>query len=307
VQVNKNDTLEDLAGKISLAIWDPSNGGNGVVNSAILDPLEAPDLVHVNTIGVAKGTMSITTPVPGAEMVFAGDESLLKALSLFEVRKGVAATYSVSAYNLDTNTSAGSVTTDSNEINGLLPGLRIFFDNTLGLRLDPNPPGTPVANGLTSFAYLQPTERPEISLSNTVESFFIHVAPRDFSLQIGANQGETLSNSLNEVSARSLGVEGILVVDSKLAQEAISVVDQALQRVSNQRSRLGAIQNRLESTIRNLDVASENLTNSESRIRDVDIASETTNSTRNQILLQAGVAALAQANQLPQSVLQLLR
>jgi flagellin len=306
VQVNKNDTLEDLASKISLAIWDPASG-NGVVNSAILDPLEAPDLVHVNTIGVAKGTMSITTPVPGTEMVFAGDESLLKALSLFEVQKGQAATYSVSAYNLDTNQSAGTVITDSNEINGLLPGLRIFFDNTLGLRLDPNPPNTPVTNGLTSFAYLQPTERPAISLSNTVESFFIHVAPRDFSLQIGANQGETLSNSLSEVSAKSLGVEGILVVDSNLAQEAISVVDQAIQRVSNQRSRLGAIQNRLESTIRNLDVASENLTNSESRIRDVDIASETTVSTRNQILLQAGVAALAQANQLPQSVLQLLR
>jgi len=81
----------------------------------------------------------------------------------------------------------------------------------------------------------------------------------------------------------------------------------AIDRVSSQRSRLGAIQNRLESTIRNLDVAAENLTASESRIRDTDVAQETVTSTRNQILLQAGVAALAQANQLPQTVLQLLR
>jgi flagellin-like hook-associated protein FlgL len=306
IQVNANDTLEDLSGKISLAIWSPGSSSS-VINSAIINPLEAPDLVHVNTIGVAKGTMSITTPIPGAELVFAGDESLLKALSLFKVRDGEAATYSVSAFNLELNQSVGSVVTDSNEINGLLPGLRIYFDNTLGLRLDPNPPGAPVANGLTSFAYLQAIERPTISLSNTIESFFIHVAPRDFSLQIGANQGQVLKGFINEVSARSLGVEGLLVVDGKLAQEAISIVDQALQRVSDQRSRLGAIQNRLESTIRNLDVASENLSASESRIRDVDVAEETVTSTRNQILLQAGVAALAQANQLPQSVLQLLR
>ena len=96
-------------------------------------------------------------------------------------------------------------------------------------------------------------------------------------------------------------------MDSGLAQEAISIVDVAMDRVSTQRSRLGAIQNRLESTIRNLDVAAENLTASESRIRDVDVALETMIMTRNQILLQAGVAALAQANQLPQVVMQLLR
>ena len=77
--------------------------------------------------------------------------------------------------------------------------------------------------------------------------------------------------------------------------------------MSNQRSRLGAIQNRLESTIRNLDVAAENLTASESRIRDADTAEETVMMTRNQILLQAGTAALAQANALPQAVLQLLQ
>jgi len=95
-------------------------------------------------------------------------------------------------------------------------------------------------------------------------------------------------------------------VTSELAQESISIVDQAIAAVSNQRSRLGAIQNRLESTIRNLDVAAENLTASESRIRDADIAVETVTMTRNQILMQSGLAALSQANQLPQVVLQLL-
>ena len=306
VNLSKNDTFEDMAGKISLAIWNPD--GSGVINSNILVPNFAPDLVHVNTIGLAKGTMSITTPVPGAELVFAGDESILKALSLIEVQEAVSPMYSVNAFNLEQGASVGSVLTDSNEIVGLLPGLKVFFDNTLGLNLDPQPPlsGVGGVNTSTTFAYPMATERPVISMSGDVESFFIHVAPRNFTLQVGANEGQTISSYIGAMDAQALGVEGLLVVTSELAEESISVVDHAIAKVSAQRSRLGAIQNRLESTIRNLDVAAENLTSSESRIRDVDVALETVTMTRNQILLQAGVAALSQANQLPQTVLQLL-
>jgi flagellin len=307
VQINKNDTLEDMAGKISLAIWNTD--GTGVFDTAVINGQQPPDLVHVNTIGQAKGTISIITPVPGAELVITGDESMLNALSLFEVREGVAPTYSVSAFNLEKSQEVGSVITDSNEIVGLLPGLRIFFDNTLGLRLDPEPPsdlnGGP--NIMNNFGYLLPTERPTMSLSGNVESFFVHVAPRPFSLQVGANQGQSLEAHIADHSAEALGVAGLLVTESDLAQQAISTIDEAIGRVSDMRSRLGAIQNRLEATIRNLDVAAENLTASESRIRDADVAAETLVMTRNQILLQAGVAALAQANQMPQTVLQLLR
>jgi flagellin len=305
VNLFKNDTLEDMAGKLSLALYNPD--GSGVINSGILLPGRLPDLVHVNTIGSAKGTVSITTPVPGAEIVFAGDESLLKALSLIEVRQGAAPVYSVSAFNLESAADVGSVKVSGNEIVGLLPGLKVFFDNTLGLRLDPAPPLGDTSASIISFGYVQATERPQISMSGNVESFFIHVAPRDFTLQVGANQGQTISSYISDMSALALGVEGLLVVDSKLAEESISIVDHAIAKVSSQRSRLGALQNRLESTIRNLDVAAENLTSSESRIRDADVAAETVLMTRNQILLNAGIAALAQANQLPQTVLQLLR
>jgi len=306
INLSKNDTFEDMAGKISLAIWNAD--GTGVITSGIISPNYAPDLVHVNTVGLATGTLSIVTPVPGAELVFAGDESLLKALSLIEVREGISPVYSINAFNLEQGVSVGSLETDTNEIVGLLPGLKVFFDNTLGLRLDPQPPlsvagGT---NDMIDFAYRLPIERPLVSLSGDVESFFIHVAPREFVLQVGANEGQTISSFISDMSAAALGVEGLLVVTSELAQESISIVDHALARVSNQRSRLGALQNRLESTIRNLDVAAENLTASESRIRDVDVALETVMMTRNEILLQAGVAALAQANALPQVVLQLL-
>jgi flagellin len=162
-------------------------------------------------------------------------------------------------------------------------------------------------NSFATFPYVLPTERPELSYSTQTQTQFIHVAPRDFILQIGPNQGQQMRTFIADLSAEAMGVRGILLVSEDLAQEAITAVDEAIARVNGQRSALGAIQNRLEATIRNLDVASENLTASESRIRDADIALETLTATRLQILLQAGTAALAQANQLPQAVLQLLR
>ena len=90
------------------------------------------------------------------------------------------------------------------------------------------------------------------------------------------------------------------------ASSAIALLDAAISEVSTARGALGALQNRFESSINSLQVATENVSASESRIRDTDMAMEMTNFTRNQILLQAGTAMLAQANSIPQSVLKLL-
>ncbi|TNJ63387.1 flagellin, partial [Paenibacillus hemerocallicola] len=94
---------------------------------------------------------------------------------------------------------------------------------------------------------------------------------------------------------------------SEKASAALSVINDAIEKVSAQRSQLGAFQNRLEHTINNLGTSSENLVASESRIRDVDMAKEMMEFTKNNILSQAAQAMLAQANQQPQGVLQLLR
>ena len=91
-----------------------------------------------------------------------------------------------------------------------------------------------------------------------------------------------------------------------LANSAIAQIDEAIGRVSSERSKMGALQNRLEHTISNLSVAAENLSASESRIRDLDMAREMMEFTKNQILMQAGTAMLAQANMKPQMILQLL-
>jgi flagellin len=128
--------------------------------------------------------------------------------------------------------------------------------------------------------------------------------------QIGANSGDTLALTFSTVSTSSLGaattdISGIDVDGAAAA--AINVIDTAIASVSSERANLGANQNRLEHTIKNLSVSSENLSAAESRIRDTDMASEMVNFTRNQIMQQAGTSMLAQANQVPQSVLSLLR
>jgi flagellin len=125
--------------------------------------------------------------------------------------------------------------------------------------------------------------------------------------QIGANAGQTAFISMKDMRADALGVKDVDISSKFGAATAIETINNALQKVSAQRSSLGAIQNRLEHTISNLGTASENLTGAESRIRDVDMAKEMMNQTKNSILAQAAQAMLAQANQQPQGVLQLLR
>lgn len=124
--------------------------------------------------------------------------------------------------------------------------------------------------------------------------------------QIGANKGQSVALSIDKMDAESLGVANLDLTTHASADNALSVLDAAIERVSSVRGNLGALQNRLEHTINNLGTAAENLTAAESRIRDVDMAKEMMEFTRNQIMMQAGTAMLAQANMKPQVVLQLL-
>ncbi|PKG22078.1 flagellin N-terminal helical domain-containing protein [Niallia nealsonii] len=125
--------------------------------------------------------------------------------------------------------------------------------------------------------------------------------------QIGANQTQTMKVTIEDMRTDALGIKDIDLSTKSGAQDAITKINDALEKVSTQRSNLGAFQNRLEHTINNLGTSSENLTAAESRVRDVDMAKEMMNQTKNSILGQAAQAMLAQSNQLPQGVLQLLR
>jgi flagellin len=135
----------------------------------------------------------------------------------------------------------------------------------------------------------------------------IDVIDNSIKLHIGANQGQNMGVSILDSSAKALGVNKVDLREQKTADVAITVIDEAINRVSSERSKMGAIINRLDHTIKNLGTTSENLTASESRIRDTDMAKEIMDFTKNNILSQAAQSMLAQANALPQGVLSLLR
>lgn len=126
-------------------------------------------------------------------------------------------------------------------------------------------------------------------------------------LQVGANEGQILAVDIPAISLQNMEIADIDVSTADGAVDAIYRVGSAIQYVSGVRGRLGAYQNRLESTINNLDVTSENMTAAYSRIMDVDMAEEMTNYTTYQVLTQAGTSMLAQANERPSQVLQLLQ
>jgi flagellin len=116
-----------------------------------------------------------------------------------------------------------------------------------------------------------------------------------------------MSVKINDMHTGNLGIDGISIKDQTSAASAISVIKAAINTVSSTRGDLGAIQNRLEHTSNNLSVMTENIQDAESTIRDTDIADEMTAYTKNQILVQSAQAMLAQANSVPQGVLQLLQ
>jgi flagellin len=134
--------------------------------------------------------------------------------------------------------------------------------------------------------------------------------------QIGANAGQELGIGINKMDSAALGIRttqgtnagsALDITSQGQASGAIKLINNAIERVSTERSKLGALQNRLEHTINNVTTSSENLSAAESRIRDVDMAKEMMAQQKNSILSQAATAMLAQANQLPQGVLQLLK
>jgi len=151
----------------------------------------------------------------------------------------------------------------------------------------------------------------QFNKQNLFDSTAGDAADGKVNIQVGANAGDLIQLDLTkagiDISLTDTALSAIVVTDYTTSQAAVTAVEGEIANVSSGRSYLGAMQNRLEHTVNNLDSASENLTSAESRIRDVDMAKEMSTFSKNNILNQAAQAMLAQANQQPQQVLQLLR
>lgn len=146
-----------------------------------------------------------------------------------------------------------------------------------------------------------------LGLSGTAGAVANGVSDVENSTNATVGASFTTANSVSNGTTDSLSEAALDVSTHDKATKAIEVIDNAIKNVSAERSKLGGFQNRLEHTINNLKTSSENLTAAESRVRDVDMAKEMMNQTKNSILAQAAQAMLAQSNQTPQGVLQLLR
>jgi len=211
----------------------------------------------------------VSTGTGGAKSTWANGSAVATAGNAVFTHNGVATTVAVTA-----STDANAIATQLNANTGFANSYTASVNDQGGLEVTSK-------DGLAGA----------IAVTGTLTAAGTNAAP-------GANAG---------FSAADLGVTAVDLSSKAGANAAISLIDTAINSVSTARANLGALQNRFEHTINNLNVTSENLSASESRIRDTDMASEMMSFTRSQILSQAGTAMLAQANSAPQSVLQLLR
>ncbi len=166
------------------------------------------------------------------------------------------------------------------------------------------------AGKFSNFAELKKlAEADGLELGGDINKVTAKKVGKELTLQIGDTSADfnQMTVGVNDMHTAALGIDKIDISTQQGAKDAVDLIKNAINSVSSTRGDLGAIQNRLEHTINNLSVTAENMTAAESRIRDVDMANEMMAYTKNNILVQSSQAMLAQANQIPQGVLQLLQ
>ncbi len=289
------DTLKDIQNKLNEAIAFGLGQAKYLTGNTdkFATYVGEDDVVDGSSQSV-QGTFVIRSAVAGkaGEINFSGDEDILKALSLNQIRRSTENQYRVSVQDAHSgNTIASNEKITGNVLYGIVhANVDMEFDAMANVKV----------NYLNNNFMLTQD-------AGKVYETVLHLADNTTVFQIGANEKEDMGINIGDMGARALGVNNIQVTDRESAARSITVIDNAIDRVSKQRGALGAYQNRLEHTINNLTVAGTNLQAAESRIRDLDMAKEMMNFTKLNILMQAGNSMLAQANQLPQNVLQLLR
>ena len=291
VMLYANDTLNDVAEKLNDAI------ATGLGQSKYVD--DATKFATFVGTGSTKnseavdGTFVLRSVVPGksGEITLSGDEQVINAFSLNTIQKSKETSYNIDVMDAHTGEMIKqSVKVTGNVAHGLIDeNVDVEFSELSGINAAWN-------DNLKKYVY-----------SSSTQETTLHLADNTTVLQVGANEGEDLALNIGDMRGHALGLDGVNVMSHERAARSITIIDNAIDKVSTQRANLGAYQNRLEYTASNLTTASENLTSAESRIRDTDMAKEMMNFTKLNIMLQAGNSMLAQANQQPQNVLSLIR
>ncbi|MBQ9629430.1 MAG: hypothetical protein IJR43_09245 [Synergistaceae bacterium] len=319
VTLYETDTMEDVAKKINDAISISLGQGSytdnpnkfctiadGSENSSesvyVKEPIYSEegylseyevDIPAGTLIGYKiSSTMLVRSAIPGnaGELYFSGDNELLNALGLNTIRESSETTYTASIYNAHSGkVMANGIRTTGNILSGIIPNTDIEFDSMAGIK----------------SSWDENTKRYVLS-GNETYSAYIHLKDNVTAFQTGANKGEDFMIQLSDTSCSAIGISAVNVITRETASRSISIIDRAINKISSQRAKIGSYENALEHTMTNLTTTSMNLTSAESRIRDADMSKFMMDFVKLQILNQSGTSMLAQANQLPQSVLSLL-
>lgn len=286
------DTIQDVQDKLNNAIHSGLGQSDIAGTSAEGYATYVESVSDTSGFFTVEGTFIIQSAITGSDgnISFIGDDRVINALSLTTIQKSTESKYTVTVTDAHTNeVVAEDVKISGNMLVGRVhKNVDVKFDAMAGVAFGSN-------DGKFNW-----------SAATSSYETFVHLADNTQVFHIGANPLQDIAASVGDLRAEAIGVNNILVTDRGLANQSIATLDRAIGQVSSERSKLGAVQNRLEHTINNLGVAAENLTAAESRIRDLDFAMEMIEFTRNQIMMQAGTSMLAQANMKPQSVLMLL-
>ncbi len=303
VTLYSTDTLNELKAKFNDAI---ANGlgqakylSEGTDSSKFCTFVEKEQGVAMPSQGLetVAGTFIFRSLLPGnaGDITFSGDEDLINTLAFNVVQESSTSAYVASIYDAHTGVpveGATNVKVADNRLIGILhPNVDIEFSATANIKAT-------WSDSEDNFLLTADTDAYEA---------VIHIVDSSTVFQIGANEGEDIAIDIGNMSAGALGVTNINVSTRTTASKAIGQIDAAINKVSTQRAKIGAYQNALEYTSENLTTTMTNLTAAESRIRDADMAQTMMEFVKLQILNQSGTSMLAQANQLPQSVMSLLQ
>ena len=300
INLEIDDTIEDFENKLTSALVDKLNLGadektedGKEVNANLVNYV--PRLHEVDgTSESVPGTFIIQTAKFGidSELVFIGDQDLINALGIAQIQKGANSTMDVKVTDAHTGRYIGGDNIGDGRLRDVIDGVEVVVSQTIGV----------------DMTWDSAARSIKFSTDATASSEnYLHIVDNRTELQIGANQGQTINISVSQLDTTGLEIDDVYVLDMDLAQVAITKLDKAIDMLNASRATIGAQVSRLEYAISNLNTTRINLTSADSRIRDLDMAEATSQLSQYQVLVQAGAAMVAQANQYPQYALTLLK
>ncbi len=295
IYLEGDDTFAEVEAKLNDAlVKDLGLGsGNTAVDKQLVQFIEnsSPEV----GISATAGNFIVQTAVPGepGEISFIGSQDVLDALGFSVVQESTNSITRVTAKDSETGVVVGELLTASSRVGDLIEGLDVIIDPRIGVHS--------TYNEFTGKLEFEKSERLED------KNITLHVVDDRTEIQVGTEQGEKIDITIPRLDTTALGINKTVIATQEDAQNAITEIDDAMAIVISVRGEIGAKVNRMEVASSILEESRTNITAAESRIRDLDIAEETTRYTSEQVKYQASMAVLAQANQIPQMTLELLR